>query len=898
MSSKNVLSYYRDCYKEDSADLNLWNLNKLKKEDRFVLQGRDDLGSGFLPRLPIPADFAKQMMKRVEIYQRERVLLYTRFILVGNLEVRGELKQVVSPILFNEAVIEKEQDDYYFSLTDAQPDINESLTQLLIPQGNKLTSIDETADIQSAYFWTSLLKESPLAINVFELLSYPELANNDEIKKALKSKKNTLLPVSMLVFVERSSSNRGVLHELEEIIESNKLPPPINGLIGSVLPTIENKKLKYDYLPGLLSGPQKKVISIAANINLGCVSGPPGTGKSYTIAAIAAEHMARGESVLIVANNNPALDVIADKLDRNFGLSDVSIRAGQKEFLKKLKDYIADLLAGYLADEQDNPALIESELNKLNTSLNELELRFSQFCHRAIIRGKRLKNLEDKNIEWLSNLYIKFARRGIKQLAKQWSSLEQINAQQLKRETLASNYLNALKNKNLNTLVDTQRKSLNAFNQAIRSRTSKRQFELFDNIEYEALLSAFPVWLVSLNALYRVLPLNAEMFDLVIIDEATQCNISSCLPALYRAKRALIVGDTKQLRHYSFLAKTKELQLMVKNNVSLSDGGIMGYRDNSILDLALNALNDNKQLAFLDEHFRSKPELIHFSNEHFYQSKLKIMQHRPCTSTGNLLVHRVNGTRDSSGINHLEASSIINTIKQQIDDDKSAGISHSIGVVSPFRNQADYIAKEIEAHFSGAEIIKHNIRVATPFGFQGEERDIMLVSFVVDNNAKRAAAYINKADVFNVCITRARQKQYVFLSIDETQLPEHYLLRRYLSSITQFKATHNITSEIDEFQQRVIDELTRLKIETWAGYTIAGTDVDILCRYNGQYLAINLIGFPGPWADFFELDTYKLFSRANIEILPISYGLWVVDKSTCVQHIVSKLRVCETYSIM
>lgn len=399
MSSKNVLSYYRDCYKEDSADLNLWNLNKLKKEDRFVLQGRDDLGSGFLPRLPIPADFAKQMMKRVEVYQRERVLLYARFIFVGNIEVKGEIKQVVSPILFNEAVIEKDQGDYYFSLTDTQPDINESLTQLLIPQGNKLTSIDETADIQSAYFWTSLLKESPIALNLFELLNYPELADSDEIKKALKSKTPTLLPASILVFVERSNSSRGVLHELEEIIESDKLSPPINGLIDALKPSIKNKNLKYDYLPGLLSASQKKVTSIAANINLGCVSGPPGTGKSYTIAAIAAEHMARGESVLIVANNNPALDVIADKLDENFGLSDVSIRAGQKEFLKKLKDYIADLLAGYLADEQDNPALIESELNKLNTSLNELELRFSQFCHRAIIRGKRLKNLEDKNIE-------------------------------------------------------------------------------------------------------------------------------------------------------------------------------------------------------------------------------------------------------------------------------------------------------------------------------------------------------------------------------------------------------------------------------------------------------------------------------------------------------------------
>ncbi|MBE0358746.1 DEAD/DEAH box helicase [Pseudoalteromonas aliena] len=893
MSSKNVLSYYRDCYKEDSADLNLWNLNKLKKEDRLVLEGRDDLGSGFLPRLPIPAEFAEQMMKRVEVYQRERVLLYARFILVGNLEVRGELKHVVTPILFNEAIIEKDQDDYYFSLNDAQPDVNESLTQLLIPQVNKLTSIDETADIQSAYFWTSLLKESPIALNLFELLNYPELADSDEIKKALKSKIPTLLPASMLVFVERSNSSRGVLHELEEIIESDKLSPPINGLIDTVKPSIKNKNLKYDYLPGLLSAAQKKVISIAANINLGCVSGPPGTGKSYTIAAIAAEHMARGESVLIVANNNPALDVIADKLDENFGLSDVSIRAGQKEFLKKLKDYIADLLAGYLADEHDNSVFIESELNKLNTSLNELELRFSQFCQRAIIRGNRLKNLEEKEIKWLTDLYIRFARRGIQKLAKQWSSLEQINTQQIKREKLASSYLSALKNKNLKALIDTQRKSLNAFNQAIRSRTSKRQFELFDNIEYEALLSAFPVWLVSLNTLYRVLPLKAEMFDLVIIDEATQCNISSCLPALYRAKRAIIVGDTKQLRHYSFLAKNKEAQLMSKNNVSFSDKGVMSYRDNSILDLTLNALNDNKQLAFLDEHFRSKPELINFSNEHFYQSKLKIMQHRPCTSTGNLLVQRVNGTRDSSGINHLEASSIINTIKQQITDDKSAGISHSIGVVSPFRSQADYITKEIETHFNEAEIIKHKLRSATPFGFQGEERDIMLISFALDNNAKRAAAYINKADVFNVCITRARQKQCVFLSIDETQLPEYYLLRRYISSITQFEATHNVTSDIDKFQRSVICKLTSLKIETWAGYTIAGTDVDILCRYNGRYLAINLIGFPGPWADFFELDTYKLFSRANIEILPISYGLWVVDKSTCVQHIISKLKVIQ-----
>lgn len=894
MSIQNILSYYRDCYKEDSADLNLWNLNKLKKDDCLVLEGQDDLGSGFLPRMPITAEFAEQMMKRVEVYQRERVLLYVSFILVGKLEVKGELKLVVSPLLFNEAFIENDSDNYYFSVNEQIPEINESLTQLLMPESDSTPDIEGSGNIQSASLWTSWLKDSPLELNLLELLNFPNLVNTGEIKKALRRKTPTLLPASMLVFVERSTSSRGVLHELEEIIESNKLSAPLSELLSPSENTISSAKfrqpLKYDYLPGLLSTPQKKIISIAANASLGCASGPPGTGKSYTIAAIAAEHMARGESVLIVANNDAALDVIADKLDDNFGLSDVSIRAGQKEFLKKLKSYIADLLAGYFSEELNKePEVCESELKILNTSLSKLERRFVKFCQRAIVRGQRLKGLEQKDSQWMKRLYLALASSGIRKLAKQWASLNEINDKHIEREELASGYLSALKTRNLKTLVEKERKSLQAFNKAIRSRTSKRQFELFDDIEYLALLSAFPVWLVSLNTLYRVLPLKAEMFDLVIIDEATQCNISSCLPALYRAKRAMVVGDTKQLRHYSFLAKSKEAQLTTKNDLTPETEGVVSYRDNSILDLTLNALTSHQQLAFLDEHFRSKPELIHFSNESFYQSKLKIMQHRPCTSSGHLHLRRVEGTRDKSGVNHIESTHVIEAIRHQINEDTQAGISHSIGIISPFRHQAEHIAKEIETSFSEAEIIKHKIRVATPYGFQGEERDIMLISFSVDNESNRAAVYLNKADVFNVTITRARQKQILFLSIDEMQLPEHNLLRRYLGSISDFEAKHSIASELDEFQQYVISELNRLEISTWPGYTIAGTEVDILCRYNNQYLAIDLIGYPGPWADFFELNTYKLFKRVGVEVLPISYGLWVVDKEACVAKIVKKI---------
>ena len=886
-SLKKILSYYRDCYKEDSSDFNLWNLNKLKQEDRLILTGTDDLGTGFLPRFPIPKEFSEQMTKRVAIYQRERVLLYVRYLVVGKIEVQGEVKPIVSPLLFNEAFIEEEDGNAYFSINGQIPEANESLIQLLMPENT--ADLEAETNIQPPSYWTSLLKKSPLKLNSLELLNFPRLVGSAEIKKALQRKVPSVLPVSMLVFVERSISSRGVLHELEKVMSSNYLSRPLEALFNQSTPPKKIKKLKYNYLPGLLSSPQKKVLSIAANEYIGCTSGPPGTGKSYTIAAIAAEHMARGESVLIVANNDPALDVIADKLDENFGLSDISIRVSQKKFIKKLKDYLDTLLAGYFVDElNNNPEQAQTDLQKINESLHQLEERFIAFCRKAIVRGQKLKTLEQKEMHWVKNIYLMLVNRSIKKLEKQWAYLDRINEQQTKREKLASDYLNILKNKNLSTLVNTQRKSLLAFSKALRSRTSKSQFEFFNEIDYSPLLSAFPVWLVSLNMLHRVLPLKVEIFDLVIIDEATQCNISSCFPALYRAKRAMIVGDTKQLKHYSFLSKAKESQFISKNHLTTNTNGVLSYRDNSILDLALNSLDSHQQVAFLDEHFRSKPELIHFSNQHFYQKKLKVMQHRPCTSSGHLHIQRVQGTRNKAGVNQIEAEQVIVSIKAQINENISSGIVHSVGVISPFRKQAEYISKEIEIHFSESEITKYKIRAATPFGFQGEERDIIFISFSIDDEATRAAAYLNKQDVFNVAITRARQKQVLFTSINENILPSNNLLKQYLASVSEFQATHSSVSELDEFQSEVINALTTHQIETWSGYTIAGTEVDILCRYKGHYLALDLIGFPGPWADFFELNTYKIFKRAGIDVLPISYGLWVVDKETCIQQVIKK----------
>lgn len=76
------------------------------------------------------------------------------------------------------------------------------------------------------------------------------------------------------------------------------------------------------------------------------VNGPPGTGKSFTIAAIAADRLSQGESVLIAAKNPQAVEVIADKLERDFELPRIAIRATRKDYRKHLRRRLKDWLNG------------------------------------------------------------------------------------------------------------------------------------------------------------------------------------------------------------------------------------------------------------------------------------------------------------------------------------------------------------------------------------------------------------------------------------------------------------------------------------------------------------------------------------------------------------------------
>lgn len=883
-----LLNYYRDCFAHDSADLNLWQLTKLKAQDKYHLLDSDELSSGFLPRQPIDAEFAKDMQGRLQMYQRERVLLYTSLLVVGKFEIAGENKTIVSPLIYAQANIEQDNNEYYLVLQE-KPQLNESLLKLLLPEDSKVPE-SLLHDPSNGALWHRLLKQSPAEMELTPLLDYPRLCEPQALNSAQRRKTASVQNASMLVFVERSNASRGILHELQTLAEVSDWPNGLKQVLGDEQAPQQPVAVKSDYLPALLSKPQHQMLSVAASQSLGIVTGPPGTGKSYTIAAIAAEHMARGQAVLIVASSEPALEVIGDKIGHDFNLANLCIRAGQKDLLKQLKDYLAGLLSGAerVTQTKDIKNLV-NQLKRTNRNLKKTEKRFSVFCQGAQSRGLRLHRLEQSR-GWVKQLYLFIFARSIHALSRHWRALEQMNVELDFKHQLATDYLNACKAVNMNQLLSHHRKSLKAFNQAIRSRTSATQFERFDNIDFAILLQAFPIWLVSLNALHRVLPLKAEMFDLVIIDEASQSNIAAALPAIYRAKRTMVVGDDKQLRHYSFLAKSTEHAYVAKHQLNTSLSALVSYRDNSILDLVSKQINEQEQVVFLDEHFRCPPELIAFSNQTFYGGHLRVMRQRPCSSKGHIDIIRCQGLRDKNGINAVEAQQIIAWIQAKVVEDQHSGMPSSLGVMCLYRHQADYLKAEMPQHFSPEIIARHRIIVASPFGFQGEERDIVLMSFVIDNNSKRAAVYLNKPDVFNVAITRAKEQQVLMLSIDESILAPTHLLRRYIQSIEHFQNQLPATVEQDAFQQAVTEQLRQKDIECWCGYALGGLEVDILCRFEQRYLAIDLIGYPGKWQEAFELSHYKILKRMNMNVLPISWGLWTIAPERCIEQVLQQLK--------
>jgi len=888
ISPNNYFNYFKECYKIDNKEFSVENILNVKYKYKWFLNSKEEFLNDSLPIIPYINKNIEKLEKDLVLYNLEKELYYGAFLILGKTTPSGlkKDKTVCSPLILFPAELKKIDDDYFLKIDESNFILNlQALNKLSYNSEKdkkilfeKLTSVFN-APIHDAFQIKRLLDKYVLNLHTEELNFYPEVWSETRIKKQLKEttelESYKIVPSAGTIFLTKSLSSVKVVTDLENIAKQNNFNYPLKELINQ---TNQGFITNSSYLEHRLNKDQTDALSSAQKYRNSVIIGPPGTGKSYTISSIAIDAILNNKSVLIVSKTKQSVEVISQMLLDDFNIKEYLVHTTGNRYKISLKALVKRKLSKVTKrykEYQSTIKLLDSELTYSEEKFNkiveqELQLSELNFNENPTFKEK-LHKLFLNNFNSLNDSI--------------WFEIAKINGRNSAIQTELKKYvLSKLKEHNRNN-VSKYRKELGEYYEGLIATNFTESQQIIEKIEFKKILKIFPLWLAHLSELNTVLPLQKELFDLVIIDEATQCDIATALPAIYRAKQVLVAGDPNQLKHYSFVSKSAQQELLEK--FKLPNTPLFNYRDKSVLDLFLSRLTNQNQVNFLREHYRSTPSLFEFNNQEFYDSQLEIIKSTPeYTHTNQIELAFIEGTRDSKGINTIEANRVVSKIKELIKTYQNNGESPSIGIIAPFSSQVKYINSLISKQIALEDIKQFKIVCGTPYTFQGSEREIIIISFTVCNNTHHSAyTHLNKAEVLNVGTTRAKSFQYIYTSVNKNELNKGSLFFNYLNFIENFQYHEKTTTnQKDDFQDGIVLLLEKLNIDNIKlSYPLAGTVLDIFFVHNKQKYFIDLIGYPGTHYNAFSIERYKTFSRIGIKTFPLHYSYWNKNKLK-VQH--------------
>jgi len=341
-------------------------------------------------------------------------------------------------------------------------------------------------------------------------------------------------------------------------------------------------------------------------------------------------------------------------------------------------------------------------------------------------------------------------------------------------------YIVSLGKYRLSKLTKEERESLTSYHSIMRqlsgaypgnrvyAKLKEQQAKVFKKI-----IKILPVWSITNLSAGNQFPIEANLFDLLVIDEASQSDIASALPMLYRAKNAVIIGDPQQLTHIASIGTNENNALMEKHNLIHEDTLRFSYREQSLFHCARGSIGP-ENVVLLNEHYRSHFSIIEFSNQEWYGGNLEIK-----TNYDNLFFPpkdksflewidvkgKTTRPNNKSALNKDEARAVLTQLR--VFQESYSGLDRipSIGIVTPFNAQAKFYREAIIKEYD-AEAISKNILIAdTAHKFQGDERDIIIFSPVisegVQNNSGTIKFLQQTGNLFNVAVTRARSILWV-----------------------------------------------------------------------------------------------------------------------------------------
>ncbi len=637
----------------------MWNIFSSSVWWPRSLLSVEDLLDGTTDGVLAPdGDWLEKVRRSAVTHRRERQLVFGTLFVVGQCELPGQprRKKMCAPLFVAPASAETdpaphrvetvrvEMDGFRVNtavleaLLDAQegaPDPSEVLANLRPPPWTKVDILQLSYQLQS---WLPDIDWSALR-------DYPAQRDRKELEGAC-DKKLKGLPASVLCVVENTPLARGILFELDQMAADGVQSKALDALLGaSVAP--EPTAGPVNRVPAILSRAQEQALASSARHPLTVLVGPPGTGKSYTLVSIALDHMIRGETVLMVTRSQSALDVLADKLEAMVGSSGFVVRGGRGEHKARLRTFLDRILEGrrIFGKASTQAAMTPKELAALRKQIEKTET----YAQRSISRAQRWGELSTQPpVGWWQELTHGLVKGRVEgQLGRRealWETMDRYEQALATRISSRAALMRALFDARLTQALAGKRKEIRLMSKALRSQNSGLQEQRFEALDLDAIFEVFPVWMSDVANLHRLLPLRGGLFDVVLIDEATHCDPASCLPAVVRGKRTVITGDPRQLRHISFLSGAEQDTFAARHGIAPEERALFDYRKKSLLDVVSDAIVDQEQVVFLDEHFRSRPHIISFSNARFYEGDLRVMTWRPgATSDPCVHLHMVGG---------------------------------------------------------------------------------------------------------------------------------------------------------------------------------------------------------------------------------------------------------------
>ncbi|MEU7185242.1 AAA domain-containing protein [Streptomyces sp. NPDC045369] len=293
--------------------------------------------------------------------------------------------------------------------------------------------------------------------------------------------------------------------------------------------------------------------------------------------------------------------------------------------------------------------------------------------------------------------------------------------------------------------------------QALRRRSGYQRSQ-------KNLMTHIKGWAISTHSV-RQLELAPKLFDLVVIDEASQCSIPSVLPLLFRARRALIIGDPMQLGHIPGVSPQQEQQARVR--AGLSAAQLEDHRLTYHVYSSYHAAEQHGDSALLlDEHYRCHPRIADVVNGYCYAGQLRVLTDvrrqipaadpvgaaDPAPVLGWVDVAHGDSARGGDGRswrNATEAEAVrrvVDELLTRLPQDAT------VGVVTPFRAQKEALARVWRDD--------DRVRVGTVHAFQGGQRDVMVLSPVATHNTPpRTTHWVSsQVNLWNVAVTRAKSQ--------------------------------------------------------------------------------------------------------------------------------------------